>query len=73
MWAAQRGNEKMVMILIDYGADMNPRDAFGRTAIDLAENKGHDEVFAVSLFYIQMIMFSIVLKKCGARQIWKNY
>ncbi|CDW80633.1 UNKNOWN [Stylonychia lemnae] len=38
-WACQRGFDKVVQILIDYGAELDTLDSFGRTAKDLAIQK----------------------------------
>lgn len=38
-WATQRGFEKMLEILIDYGGDVFLKDAFERTARDIADKK----------------------------------
>ena len=42
--AAMCGNEPIVRVLLDFGADANIRDLKGQTAADLALANGHDEV-----------------------------
>eukprot|EP00347_Sterkiella_histriomuscorum_P008877 403343404 len=44
MWAVKRGYDKMVGILLDYGANITIKDSFGRSAIDLAEKKDNKEI-----------------------------
>lgn len=48
MWACNRGYDKMVCILLDYGADIQTKDSFGRTALDIATIKEHKEIVNVS-------------------------
>lgn len=42
--AAQHGQKPVVQLLIAAGADVNIRNKQGRTALDLAEQRGHTEV-----------------------------
>lgn len=44
MLAAVAGNEDLVRMLLDHGADTNLKDIFGRTAKILAEKKGNSAV-----------------------------
>jgi hypothetical protein len=43
-WAAGRGEEQVVRLLIEKGADVNARDADGKTAVYFAWRNGHMQV-----------------------------
>ena len=43
-WAAARGHEEAVQMLLRHGANPALRDRFGRTALRLAIDNGHHEV-----------------------------
>jgi ankyrin repeat protein len=47
--AAQRGNDAMVELLLDYGADINAQTAKGDTALHLATIKGHRKTMKILL------------------------
>lgn len=38
------GEEHLVLVLLDYGADSTLKDKDGETALDFARNNGHEEV-----------------------------
>ena len=46
-WASKNGHPDVCEALIGAGADVNARDQFGRTAIDLAQRYGHDKVVSM--------------------------
>lgn len=48
-WAVNQGKVKVVEILVKAGAAINIKDRRGQTAIDLAFNKGLDEVMYLKL------------------------
>ena len=48
-WAADRGNEAMVQILIKNGANVNVQDEDGQTALHYACSVGHEQVIEVLL------------------------
>jgi ankyrin repeat protein len=55
--AAERPNAAAIQLLVDHGASIEDRDAFGRTALDWALMQGENEA-------------SAVLRKYGATQMW---
>ena len=44
MSAAEKGYTEIVELLIDNGADLNTRSKSGKTALDIAEQKGHQDI-----------------------------
>jgi ankyrin repeat protein len=44
VWAAGKGEEQAVRLLIEKGADVNGCDAFGSSALHLASENGHEQV-----------------------------
>lgn len=44
MFASAEGNNDVVKILLEHGADINLKDKDGETALDFAQNNGHTEV-----------------------------
>ena len=46
-WAAAEGYADTVEVLLHYGADPQTRDRWGRTALDLALEKGQRQVVQV--------------------------
>ena len=45
--AASMGSLDIVQILLDNGADLSPKDKWGKTALEQAEAEGHEEVAAL--------------------------
>lgn len=45
--AASMGHLEIVQILLESGADPNPKDKWGKTALEQAEAEGHAEVAAL--------------------------
>ena len=43
LWAAQKGRDECVNVLIESGADVNVRDLTGMTALQAARAGGHDD------------------------------
>jgi ankyrin repeat protein len=56
MWAACRGQMHMVACLIDSGARVNQRDAYGFTVYLWAKEQGHEEVAALILDHIYDVL-----------------
>ena len=44
MGAAELGRFEVVKLLLKRGADINPRDRSGMTALTLSQEKGHKEI-----------------------------
>ena len=44
IFAAHRGHHRVVKVLLDARADVRAEDHWGDTALDFAEEEGHDEV-----------------------------
>jgi ankyrin repeat protein len=44
MQAAYKGNVKFVKLFLKYGADPNLKDKQGKTALDMAKKKNHQQV-----------------------------
>ena len=42
MWAAIRGHEEVVPLLLEGGADREAKDRYGLSALDWARRRGHD-------------------------------
>jgi ankyrin repeat protein len=47
MWAANCGSPEMVRTLLSYGAERGLKNNEGRTAIDIALGRGHENVAAI--------------------------
>lgn len=45
--AASMGHLEIVRILLEHGADLSPKDKWGKTALEQAEAEGHEEVAAL--------------------------
>jgi len=44
MQAAYKGDVRLVKLFLEYGADPNLKDQQGKTALDMAKKKNHQEV-----------------------------
>jgi hypothetical protein len=60
MFAVNSGNEDMVKLLLEYGADPNVRDKEGNTALSLAEEDERKDM-------------ADLLLKYGAKQSWSEW
>eukprot|EP01036_Dinobryon_divergens_P025348 gene25347-33885_t len=45
-WAARFGHRDVVALLMHWGADPNLVDQYGKTALNVAKDKGHDDIVA---------------------------
>lgn len=45
--AARYGNEAKILLLLSRGADRNIYDTLGRTALEVADDAGNDEIVAI--------------------------
>jgi ankyrin repeat protein len=51
MWAAEKGDPRFVLLLLERLDNRDARDADGKTAQDLAEIGGHDDAVSCIKFY----------------------
>jgi ankyrin repeat protein len=49
MWACEKGSVENVSLLVQRGADANVVDGRGRSAMEIAAEKGHDELVLLLL------------------------